>query len=127
MCLAIVGTWWLNFNLHNKRELDFRNKADRIAIEIERRFSTPLYALKGTKSLFGVTQTITQEQFQNALKSRDLENEFRGMRGIGFVEAVEDHRLSQYIAEQKPKQTQSSPIKVSMSRRTLFTTSPNIS
>ena len=103
MCLAIVGTWWLNFNLHNKRELDFRNKADRIAIEIERRFSTPLYALKGTKSLFGVTQTITQEQFQNALKSRDLENEFRGMRGIGFVEAVEDHRLSQYIAEQKAK------------------------
>ena len=35
-------------------------KQDRIAVEIERRFATPLYALNGTKSLFGMQQAIAR-------------------------------------------------------------------
>ena len=101
MCLAIVGTWWLNFNLQNKREIDFRNKAERIASEVERRFATPLYALNGTKSLFGLTQEISQAQFHEVLKTRDLSNEFRGMRGIGLVEAVAPQDLDAYVQKQK--------------------------
>ena len=101
MCLAVAGTWWLNFNLQNKRELDFRNKSERIALEIERRFATPLYALNGTKSLFGLTQEITQAQFQEILRTRDLSNEFRGLRGIGLVEQVEHQDLDAYVKKQK--------------------------
>ncbi|WMW81023.1 PAS domain S-box protein [Undibacterium cyanobacteriorum] len=101
MCLAVVGTWWLNFNLQSKRELDFRNKADQIALEIERRFATPLYALNGTKSLFAISQNITHEQFQSAIKGRDLETEFQGIRGIGYLEEVQDADLDHYVQIQK--------------------------
>ncbi|MBC3881786.1 PAS domain S-box protein [Undibacterium sp. LX40W] len=103
MCLAIVGTWWLNFNLQNKREIDFRNKADRVAVEIERRLTTPLYALNGAKSLFGLNEELSQEQFEHALQTRDMANEFRGMRGIGLLDAVEHNDLDTYVKSQRKK------------------------
>lgn len=103
MCLAVVGTWWLNFNLQNKREIDFRNKTDRVAVEIERRLTTPLYALNGAKSLFGLNEELSQQQFEHALQTRDISNEFRGMRGIGLLEAVEHQDLDTYVKSQQQK------------------------
>ncbi|WP_390213849.1 PAS domain-containing protein [Undibacterium danionis] len=101
MCLTAAGTWWLNNNLKNKLETEFQNKADRIAVEIQQRFNNPIFGLNGAKSLFGIKQTLSADEFESAIRTRNLPLEFPGVRGFGFVEKVSQADLLAYIAQKK--------------------------
>ncbi|MBR7800417.1 PAS domain-containing protein [Undibacterium fentianense] len=101
MCFATAGTWWLNQNEKNKLENEFQNRAERVATEIQQRFAIPIYGLNSIKSLFGVNQHLSRVEFRNAIATHELDKEYPGARGFGFVEKVTKTNWDHYLAEQK--------------------------
>nr|WP_315476691.1 PAS domain-containing protein [uncultured Undibacterium sp.] len=101
MCITAAGTWWLNNNLKNKLETEFQNKADRITAEIQQRFNNPVFGINGAKSLFGIKQNLSASEFEAAIRTRNVPQEFPGVRGFGFIEKISQADLSKYIEQQK--------------------------
>jgi hypothetical protein len=49
---SVALYYWLDAKSKSELALDFTHKAERITLEIERRFSVPLYGLNDVKNLF---------------------------------------------------------------------------
>lgn len=101
MALAVAGTWWLSTNQKSKLETEFFNKSERVTAEIQKRFSTPIHGLNGSKNLFSLNPHLNAEQFKMGMLDRNLSEEFPGVRGFGYIERVDIANSAAYIAQQR--------------------------
>lgn len=101
MALAVAGTWWLSNNQKNKLETEFLTKTERVTAEIQKRFSTPIHGLNGSKNLFSLDSNLNAEQFKMGMADRNLAEEFPGVRGFGYIERIELKQSAAYIAQQQ--------------------------
>ncbi|MBY0573073.1 MAG: PAS domain-containing protein [Undibacterium sp.] len=106
--LFVLGTvssvtlyYWLNAKSQSELEQDFTHKAERITLEIQRRFSVPLYGLNDVKNLFDLQPSLSYAQFLSAVHSRDFATEFPGVRGFGYIEKVNDSDVERYVLKQQ--------------------------
>lgn len=83
---------------------EFDRSADRLAREIDRRFSLPLYGLTGSKALFISSQSVTRKEFQRSITTHNLAEEFPGVRGLGFIQRVEKTELNNFLEKQRRDQ-----------------------
>ena len=86
--ITAYGVRWLDTDLHARALIQFENKAERISAEVNRRFNQPIYGLKGARGAFAAHGGLTRQGFKNYMSTRDLANEFPGVRGFGFIERV---------------------------------------
>lgn len=101
MMLTIAGTWWLSANQKSKLETEFLTKTERVTAEIQKRFSTPIHGLNGSKNLFSLDPDLNAAQFKMGMADRNLSEEFPGIRGFGYIEQVELKDSDLYIAQQR--------------------------
>ena len=99
--LGLCMSGWFAWLLHSEIRIDaasqFHRLAGRTAAEIESRFNKPLYALKGAQGIFIASRHVQRAGFHAAMETRNLAQEFPGVRGIGFVERVERKRLESFV------------------------------
>jgi len=79
----------------------FDTEAERVASDIERRFQTPVYGLIGARGVFAASGINGRAEFKRYVDSRDLDREFPGVRGMGFIERVPRAELDAFIARER--------------------------
>ncbi len=77
---------------------------DRLVRELVQRFAQPLYGLNGIRGLYAASQQVNRGEFINHVFSRDLSQEFPGVRGFGFIERVERNALAEFVARERADQ-----------------------
>ncbi len=93
--------FWLKNGLDSDAQALFDRGAERIQDEVKRRFSQPMYGLKGARGTYAASRGVSRLQFREYVESRDLAVEFPGIRGFGFIERVPRSGLQAFVAAQR--------------------------
>ncbi|MDO8285695.1 MAG: CHASE domain-containing protein [Rhodoferax sp.] len=101
--LAVTGAMvaWLKVDLDKDAQIQFDRGTERIEAEMKRRFNRPLAGLKGARGAFAASRDITRLEFRAYVESRDIPNEFPGIRGFGFIARVQRPDLDAFIAREQ--------------------------
>lgn len=103
--MGLALTAWLSaamFNYQSQRlQTRFDSEVSRVSDDISRRFQTPVYGLAGARGVYAVNGSVDRAAFDRYVASRNLEQEFPGVRGIGFIERVERDQLAAFIARER--------------------------
>lgn len=79
-------------------EQRFDRLSERVVAEFRRRLNLPVYGVRGARGLFVASDQVSRSEFAAYVASRDIETEFPGVRGFGYVERVERGRLHDFTA-----------------------------
>ena len=103
LCLALSGAAALlrQSNIDRDAETKFQLSTLRLSNEINRRFGVPIYGLNGLKSMYAAHPTVKRAEFRAAVASRNLPQEFPGVRGFGFVAPLKRAQLGAFVAAQR--------------------------
>ena len=108
LAVAVVGvalTAFLSLSKHAEiaqdAQLRFDILAARIEREIEQRLRQPIYGLKGARGVYAASDSVSRGDFRNYVDSRQMEQEFPGIRGFGFIQRVLRADLDRFTAEAK--------------------------
>jgi hypothetical protein len=74
--------------IDQQAQTEFEHLVHRIAQETERRFKLPVYGLMGARGAYAASLQLSGAQFRAYVESRDLSDEFPGIRGFGFIQRV---------------------------------------
>ncbi len=101
MLLLAVLTSWLY--LDSKADLSerFETEAQRITDDLQRRFMLPTYGLIGARGLYVASGQVERREFESFIKSRDLDREFPGVRGMGFMQRVPRGELDAFVQAER--------------------------
>lgn len=98
LCLTAAFAWWMAGNVRAQAQARFEHMADKVANEVARRMNLFTYGLKGTRGLFAGSQSVERAEFRGYVASRNLEDEFAGALGVGYIERVCRDDLAEFLA-----------------------------
>ncbi len=101
MILSVLGTHWVYQTLLTEAEVRYENRAERVYREVTRRFRTTVYGLNGLKSMYLAKREVSRAEFRAAVLARDLQQEFPGVRGFGYVRPVRRQDLPAMLATER--------------------------
>ncbi|XAL99101.1 CHASE domain-containing protein [Phycisphaeraceae bacterium D3-23] len=90
LCLTWLGA---RHELNTAQAADqqrFDRLAEQLKAELTRRVMVYDYGLKGTRGLFPASNSVERDEFRAMVESRDLESDFPGALGIGYIQRVEN-------------------------------------
>ena len=85
----------------NYLNAQFEIEKNKLSEEIYSRFVKFEYGLRGARGPFIINPELNYIEFNNYIKSRDLEKEFPGALGFGFIKNVSNVDLKNYEKQQK--------------------------
>ena len=88
-------------NIHRDNSNRFNKLKVKLESEIKRRVNLLGYGLKGTRSAFVVNPTLKERDFTELYRSREVEKEFPGALGLGFITYVPREDYPKFISAQK--------------------------
>ncbi len=99
--LTLAITWGLNY--HNEYEIksytnDIANKTEALINQRFQHFEYGLRGVRGTMSAVGIDK-INREQFEEYSNNRNLEQEFPGALGFGYIRRVPIDKENEFIEE----------------------------
>ena len=77
-------------NAKQQDQVHFDRLVDQMQAEITRRVTVYRYGLMGTRSVFTASSYVDRDEFISLVGARELESEFPGALGIGYIERVPD-------------------------------------
>ena len=101
LTLTMLAVHELQQAARAKVQAQFDHEVDQLQRDVETQFLRPLYALRGARGFFHARKTITRAEFAEFVASRDLDTEFPGIRGFGFIERVARQDLETFVANEK--------------------------
>jgi len=75
-------------NLERVDRQRFARQIDRMSAEVTRRVIVYRYGLVGTRSVFAASESVERHEFIDLVAARELESEFPGALGIGYIHRV---------------------------------------
>jgi signal transduction histidine kinase/AmiR/NasT family two-component response regulator len=66
----------------------YENLREQLIAEVDRRVRVYLYGMMGTRSAFATSSYVDHEDFYSLVASRDLNSEFPGALGLGYIQRV---------------------------------------
>jgi len=101
LALTAGGIWWQTDNLRTQSQARFEAGSDRTEAEIVQRLNRSLYGLRGARGALAANAHLKRDNFRAYVESRDLPNEFPGIRGFGLIRRVMRPDLNAYTAAQR--------------------------
>jgi PAS domain S-box-containing protein len=98
---SAMGAWWLADELQGRAAVEFQRYAQRVGSELERRFQMPVYGLHGARSIFAASNQVNRSEFRAAITSRDMPQEFPGVRGFGFIQWLKRADVPSFLAAER--------------------------
>lgn len=114
-----VASKYKKFTEHHEQE-HFAAITEKLQGEITRRMSQFNSGLRGTAALWPVSRDVTRAEFAEVVGSRDLETEFNGALGIGFIRRVNREDLDTFLAETRADGAPDFTIKTSGNHPNLY-------
>ncbi len=101
--LASTGLLALTWQAEAEHEVQgrFAGLSERIEAELWRRLDASMLALEGGRGLFAASGELRREQFRAFVESLSLQRELRGVRALGFVQAVPREELAAFVNAQR--------------------------
>ena len=81
-------------------QIRFDALSERVLNEAKRRVYLPVYGLKGARGMYAGSESVTREEFRAYVDSRDLNGEFPGTIGMGFIVRVNSADLAEFADHQ---------------------------
>lgn len=107
LTLTLVSTYYVSIETYNEDHLRFLNAVQDTSTTIETRMQVYIALLRGTAGLFTADPNLSQQQFQSYIGRLNLQANYNGTQGIGFVQKVQNNNLDDFIAnEQEELNTQ---------------------
>lgn len=78
-------------------ETDFDLESQRIANKISARFSSYTQLLRGAAGLLAASNNVTREDWHNYVEKLDLDQNFKGLQGLGFSVVIPPDQLENHI------------------------------
>lgn len=94
-----VAARWLYNEIELSAKAEFQRNVERISGEIIRRFYQPVNGLNGAKGAYATDNYLSREQFRAYVASSDMQVEFPGVRGFGFIQRVQRNNLDAFLVE----------------------------
>jgi PAS domain S-box-containing protein len=101
LTLTMLAVHELQQAARAKVQAQFDHEVDQLQRDVETQFLRPLYALRGARGFFHARQTVTRAEFARYIASRNLDTEFPGIRGFGFIERVARQDLEPFVANEQ--------------------------
>lgn len=101
LTFAVVRQELRNIRVADQEHFD--RLTEKLKGELSRRVIVYNYGLMGSRSLFPASEHVERDEFREMVFSHELETEFPGALGIGFIRAVEDEdaAVESFIANAK--------------------------
>jgi PAS domain S-box-containing protein len=99
--LTVGAALWVAQVVEKEAAVAFAHAAERVDVDLQRRFRTPLYGLRGAAGAFAAAGSLNRAQFRAYVESRDMAREFPGVRGFGFIERVARDDVERFVAAQR--------------------------
>jgi PAS domain S-box-containing protein len=79
----------------------FEHQSERLVSDIKKRLMQVKYGLSEFRGLYAANTSVSRERFREYAASRNLQEEFPGAVGIGFIERVKRADLDAFIASER--------------------------
>ncbi|MEZ6134388.1 MAG: CHASE domain-containing protein [Pirellulaceae bacterium] len=106
--------------IQNSSQARFERLSEKLTSEAKRRLESYGYGLKGARGLYAASDHVTRREFAAFVASRDVNREFTGSLGIGFIERVRRQDLDEFIAREKADHAPDFEVKTSGDAPDLF-------
>ncbi|MCV2352276.1 PAS-domain containing protein [Paucibacter sp. Y2R2-4] len=101
LTLSLALGWAAHQQSQRDAQLHFERLSERIEKEVDQRLRLPLYGLKGARGVYATGQSVRRDEFRRYVESRQLEREFPGVRGFGFIERLQRSDVPAYVKAAK--------------------------
>jgi PAS domain S-box-containing protein len=101
LVLTGLGTYLAYRYDNNNARFGFERLADRLVGGVNRRVNRTVLGLSGVRSLYLASHTVERLEFREFVTSRDLNREFPGVMGFGFIQRVPRAQLDAFVAAQR--------------------------
>ncbi len=101
LALSVAAGVWRYKDIDQQSRAEFQTRADRVSIEVARRFRQPVFGLAGIKGLYAASKSVERQEFRSFSDSRNLAYEYPGVLGFGFVQRVLRKDLDRFIAAER--------------------------
>ncbi|UXH76812.1 CHASE domain-containing protein [Roseateles amylovorans] len=102
LSVTLCGMLWNRNRVIAAAHLRLDAQMERLQRDIAQRFIQPVYGLKGARGTIAALHgNVDRAAFRSYVESRDLPNEFPGVRGFGFAPMVKRDQLEAFIAAQR--------------------------
>lgn len=96
LVLSLVSARWVWQEEQASQQQAFERLSQRLQHELRVRLARPFYGLHGARGLYAGSDAVSDKDFRDHVKSRDLVNEFPGVRAFGFIERVGRDQLASF-------------------------------
>lgn len=102
LSMTLSGMLWNRNRTIAEAALMLDSQMDRLQSDITKRFTLPVYGLKGARGAIGAMGgRMDRAGFRDYLQSRELTTEFPGVRGFGYAIRVPRERLDAFVRAQR--------------------------
>jgi len=98
-CLALTAFAWQNATqaVMRKQLTEFDFRVDELKSRIVRRMATYEQVLRGTRSLFLSTPSVSADRFRTYVSSLNLSEHYPGIQGIGYAAVIRPDELASHV------------------------------
>jgi CHASE1-domain containing sensor protein len=98
---TILTAHWLQRTVDAAAEAKYERQKDRLVSEVQRRFRQPVYGMMGGRGVYAAGARVDRAAWQGYVRSRDLAQEFPGVRGFGVIERVPRSDIERFVAARR--------------------------
>ncbi|MDH4390003.1 MAG: CHASE domain-containing protein, partial [Aquabacterium sp.] len=101
---AAISLWsalWLHLRTDAEATAEFHRIVQRDTHEISERFRKPVHALSGARGAYAAQPEVRRRSFQRFVGSLNLEADYPGVRGFGFIQRVARADLAAFVAAER--------------------------
>ena len=100
-CLAAGAGLWLHRESDAQTHADFERSAARVAEAVKSRIRHPMFGLRGAAGVYAASDHVSRRDFRAYVESRDVPQEFPGVRGFGFIQWMARHAVPAFVAAER--------------------------
>jgi len=104
LALTVLLAWQTADRMRADTELHFRSYADQVTDDALRRITQAEHGLRGARAAIRVHGRMTSAEFRAWVASLDLDRQFPGIRGFGWMEQVARRDLPAFEARVRAEQ-----------------------
>ena len=105
LCIAAASGLSLQRTAQAQAQAVFERGVARLRDEISQRFRQPIDGLTGLAGMYAARQRVSRAEFQAHVASYQLERNFRGVRGFGFIARVMRDDVPRFVAAERADAT----------------------
>ena len=101
LLLSAATAYFEHRSIEKDAKAEFERMSVRVEGEVTGRLESVRYALRGAIGLYAASRHVDRKTFRHYVMSRDMDKEFPGVRGFGFIQRVARADLAAFVADER--------------------------